>query len=536
MNISKKAAKMLPFMALVAAFTTSCSSDNLADGDQQASGNGEVKTMSLTATVEGDNANTRVGMSKRENNTATFFWHEGDQIAVQGYDKTNQNYAKANFKTTDPTGSTKAQFSYAGEESSTLTACQYAGYPYDHVTFDAKEEKAVTFTLPKTYTYDKMESNIFSKTTDGTTTYPVNKVPMAMLGKITDGKVEFKHVGGLAVIRIDNMPMEEGKLVILTDQQLSGDFKISDMSANTPEIATTKVSADDDLFSYDETQKVAITFSNATVGGVGVFYLPMATGSYTDVKIALTTTDVDDEIDANYIKWKALEKLDVARATVTAIHLEDKSQEIAGHKFVDLGLPSGLLWAETNLGATTAGDYGNYYAWGETKPHESNNYTLAAYSYAENSDFTKYNSTDKKTVLEADDDAATATWGSSCRMPTNEEFGELVEYCTFEWKKVANSANEEIGGIQVRSLLNGNSIFLPDAGYYSEEGSLEVGKRGNYWSSTLKPDDDDDGFGLAYYLDSNSWTSRKGDTETYNGHLNYRYCGKSIRPVAKLNK
>ena len=147
---------------------------------------------------------------------------------------------------------------------------------------------------------------------------------------------------------------------------------------------------------------------------------------------------------------------------------------INGHKFVDLGLPSGTLWAETNIGASTPYEDGDYFAWAETKP--KSRYSLDN----QKSNVNKYK--DGKTTLDAADDAATANWGSSCRMPSTTEMKELKDKCTWTWKSNYNGAS----GYLVKGS-NGNSIFLPATGLRDEEDFVFHGTEGNYWSSqTLK--------------------------------------------------
>ena len=160
---------------------------------------------------------------------------------------------------------------------------------------------------------------------------------------------------------------------------------------------------------------------------------------------------------------------------------------INGHKFVDLGLPSGLLWATCNVGAATAADDGNYYAWGETEPQSTNSYDWASYKYgSSSSNLSKYNSSDGKTVLDKEDDAAYVNWGSSCRMPTQEEFSELLnsDNCTWAWTSQTTSSGSSISGYKVTSTTNGNSIFLPASGYRNVSGLSNRGY-GYCWSSTL---------------------------------------------------
>ena len=167
---------------------------------------------------------------------------------------------------------------------------------------------------------------------------------------------------------------------------------------------------------------------------------------------------------------------------------------------VDLGLPSGIRWASCNVGATTPEGYGYYFAWGETESKK--NYSWETYKYANVGEFyhhkfTKYCTDassgdngfiDNKTVLEPEDDAATANWGDVWRMPTDAEWTELREQCTWTW-----TAQNGVNGYQVASKTNGNSIFLPAAGFRDGNAAPYVaGRRGYYGSSSLLENSSDD--------------------------------------------
>ncbi len=163
----------------------------------------------------------------------------------------------------------------------------------------------------------------------------------------------------------------------------------------------------------------------------------------------------------------------------------DNTAIIHGHKFIDLGLPSGLLWAETNIGAETAADDGNYYAWGEVQP--KSNYDWSTYKYGSSaSNLTKYNATDKIPTLDMGDDAADANWGDAFRMPTNDEFSELLNNCNKEWTSGTTSSGSTIKGWKFTNKKNSkNSIFLPASGTYVGTSRGDYGSYGDYWSSTL---------------------------------------------------
>ena len=111
---------------------------------------------------------------------------------------------------------------------------------------------------------------------------------------------------------------------------------------------------------------------------------------------------------------------------------------------VDLGLPSGIRWASCNVGATTPEGYGYYFAWGETESKDYYGWTTYKYTNGGYGKMTKYCNdashgdngfTDMKTVLEPEDDAAAANWGNAWRMPTDAEWKELLEQCTWKWIK-----------------------------------------------------------------------------------------------------
>jgi len=160
------------------------------------------------------------------------------------------------------------------------------------------------------------------------------------------------------------------------------------------------------------------------------------------------------------------------------------------HGFVDLGLPSGLLWATCNIGASSTEDCGDYFAWGETA--KKGMYDWKQYKYSSVCDdgcyLTKY-CTDPKLgfngfvdslmVLEPIDDAVIANWGADWRMPTKEEYEELNQETTFTWTKV--------NGVEGRLLTgpNGNSIFFPATGFYLD-GEVICTGLGIYWSSSLQ--------------------------------------------------
>ena len=179
-------------------------------------------------------------------------------------------------------------------------------------------------------------------------------------------------------------------------------------------------------------------------------------------------------------------------ADVTALIHYVLSQEwpagvVLDHDFVDLGLPSGTLWATTNVGATNPEDLGDYFGWAETVPNKENYaWTTTAYVYYEGSSlrFSKYNTSatygdiDNLTELEPEDDAAYVNWGPAWRMPTSAQFDELRTKCTWTWTEVNGVNGYVVTG------PNGNTIYIPAAGQRSGANITNVGK-GNSWSRAL---------------------------------------------------
>ena len=224
---------------------------------------------------------------------------------------------------------------------------------------------------------------------------------------------------------------------------------------------------------------------------------------------------------------------------------DDKDEPLAPdkHDCVDLGLPSGTLWATCNVGADSPEEYGDYFCWGETEPkdvYQWYNYKWAHWVYDTISDhyyrvveevWYKYsfeswteNGTldgDHKTELDPEDDAAYVNWGSNWRMPTLEQLQELKEKCTWEW-----TVQNGVKGYLVTGR-NGNSIFLPAAGGRSYDLYYD-GKFAYYWSRSLcspgKLKIEDAGQRHAYILFFNSF----GEQEIW---YNSRYEGNTVRAV-----
>ena len=195
------------------------------------------------------------------------------------------------------------------------------------------------------------------------------------------------------------------------------------------------------------------------------------------------------------------------------------------HEYVDLGLPSGLLWAACNVGANSPEEYGDYFAWGETQPKDYYDWSTYQYCNGDYDQLTKYcnNSifgyngfTDSLNTLLPEDDAATANWGSDWRMPSQAEWEELLDNTTVTWTW---NMKKGVSG-RLFTASNGNSLFLPAAGYRNDVNLYNAVSFGYYWSSSLSTVYSHYAWHLYFYLDF-----------YYMDQHCSRARGRSVRPV-----
>ncbi|MBR3123153.1 MAG: hypothetical protein IKH48_03245 [Prevotella sp.] len=202
---------------------------------------------------------------------------------------------------------------------------------------------------------------------------------------------------------------------------------------------------------------------------------------------------------------------------------EDNKTEVPTALAIDLGLPSGTQWANCNVGATKPEDYGDYFAWGETKAKKE--YSWTTYKWYSNvyNGLTKYNSfrelgtVDGKDELDLTDDAAYVNWGGNWQTPSEEQIGELLKECLWTWTQL-NGVN----GYQVKSKTNGNSIFLPVGGWYGGISLNHDGMYGYYWSRSLYKHHSTQAFFLYLYV-----------TNVRQNRDLVRYHGYNVRPVRR---
>lgn len=184
---------------------------------------------------------------------------------------------------------------------------------------------------------------------------------------------------------------------------------------------------------------------------------------------------------------------------------------------VDLGLPSGTMWATCNIGANQPEENGSYYAWGEfvTKlKYDWDNYAICWVFLNKYNINDKYGKVDNLTELELLDDAANQNWGNEWQIPSDTQWEELFTSCKWQWTKEKGVMGYKVIG------ANGNSLFLPVTGCF--RGDKLVGSKhlGGYWSRTLFSVPSD-AWSLFFYPDDVDLTNCM------------RYLGLCIRPVRR---
>lgn len=261
---------------------------------------------------------------------------------------------------------------------------------------------------------------------------------------------------------------------------------------------------------------------NRFVGRMEMYDLDSA--EYSVVALAAMRMNDDDSIPA--VIHSPVVSMTISEGGTIPLYSQPTGY-VDGYGYVDLGLPSGTLWAYTNIGANTPEDYGNYYAWGETEAKETYEWETYLYCNGDSEALTKYCNdesygldgyTDSLTTLEAVDDAASVNWGGNWRMPTQDEMQELIDNCDTTW-----TTQNGINGMLYTSRTNGNSIFLPAAGNRVGSELYNIGSFGGYWTSSL------------YYSSGRAWYLGF-PLDWYGMYGDYRYYGRSVRPVCVQSK
>jgi hypothetical protein len=277
--------------------------------------------------------------------------------------------------------------------------------------------------------------------------------------------------------------------------------------------------------------KVTVNFSQNTVtpsqDGEGVIKLPAGSGENVEKWAILLPQEALEEGE----DWSAYSEDGVYTGTRPEISIITENGYMADgveifvmslrREYVDLGLPSGTLWATCNVGAETPGGRGDYFSWGEIEPKPSYYWSTYQYCHGSSSTLTKYcnNSdygyngfTDNLSTLLPEDDAATANWGAGWRMPTIEEKQELYQNTT----QTLTYQNGSYG--QLFTAANGNTLFLPAAGYRFGNDLENAGHCGHYWLNAININTPY----FAYNFNFGSGANTYSDARCY---------GRPVRPV-----
>ena len=419
--------------------------------------------------------------------------NEGDQVS---------------FPMTKGAGTKSANFDGGGW--AVKSSCTYAAYfPYsvDNTTYGRSYTA-----LPLSYTGQRQTAN--SSTAHlGDYDYMV-----ATASAPSDGSIAFNftHINSFLYIQLTTPDAATfTKLTLATDD----DLFVEEATVN---IATGVITP------TETSESLVLDLDNISVAASGTLYAWLAVAptdlSGKTLTATLTTSEgysyKTDIVGKTYATGRAY-ILKGTGGTGEDIPLDDDDDPV--HAYVDLGLPSGTLWATCNVGAENPEDYGDYFAWGETEPQPQsvNSYTWSSYKWCNGSSSTmtkyctssSYGTVDNKTVLDPEDDAAHVQWGGNWRMPTKAEQDELRTQCTWTWTTLKGVEGYEVTG------PNTNYLFLPAAGCRGYSSLYNVGSDGDYWSSSLNTSNSGGAYGVNFYSSNVDWNS------------GYRYFGLSVRPV-----
>ena len=264
---------------------------------------------------------------------------------------------------------------------------------------------------------------------------------------------------------------------------------------------------------------ISISYTASSSGCVTV----SNSGLITAVKAGQSPIQVYSvETDSYYSKTENIVvKVEINSSTSDTPSEQDPTQTENPGNAVDLGLPSGTLWADCNIGASSPQDVGDYLQWGDTI--ERDTCDIATYIYTDENDTNGYtylgtssDHTENYSIAGTQYDAAHVRWGNDWQMPSRAQMNELRDNCTWTWATRNNVQGYEVSG-------NGNSIFLPAAGYKVESSIISLSEYGFYWTDTLDTS-------VNEYFNLNIRVLRIKDDENI---ISYqpRYHGIPIRPV-----
>lgn len=443
-------------------------------------------------------------------------WKQGDQVSIFAGSTINERYqvtdasegrtAAAMYQVTSP------GFVAGGEITNNV-----AFYPYAATTGIAKRGGGTYLisdvTLPATQYYANVSF--------GNGAFPM----AAVTSSASDYNLKFKNVlGGLKLQLTGTAVITSISVTGNNDEILCGAAEVTVSNTGVPTISLTDETAK--TVTLDCGDGVQLDAETATAFIIALPAMTMEGG------FTVTVADTDGgQMEIKSTRIQTITRSNLLKMPAVAY----EGTPVTTHEAIDLGLTSGLKWATCNVGANAPEEYGDYFAWGETEPYYSSQdpltwkegktagYYWSSYKWCNGSSNTQtkyctdssYGTVDNKTVLDPEDDAAAVNWGGTWRMPTDAEWTELRTECTWTW-----TTQNGVNGRLVTGP-NGNSIFLPAAGYRYNTDLILAGSVGYCWSSSLNTFSP----GRAYYVCFHSGN-------VYGGS-GYRCNGWSVRPVTE---
>ena len=386
-----------------------------------------------------------------DNAGVNFLWAANDTVGIFP-----NSGSQAEFAMEEGVGMQTATFNGGGwalKHSATYSAY----YPYNFYNRDLTK-------IPVKYEGQTQKGNA-STAHLGAYDYMAASVATPANGAVA---FDMQHMGALVMLQTN---LDEAKTLTSVALKANADVFTTtgtmDLSVVNPAITATST-----------TNTFTIALSNFTVAKneTSTIYFMLAPTNLVGETLEITLSDEDGE----YIKYEVAGKNFVAGTAYAYTLTEGEKLNRFTYNAVDLGLPSGTLWADRNVGADSPEAYGDYFAWGEIEPktiYGWSNYKWCNGSYDTLTKYCTYSSdgtVDNKTTLDLEDDAAYVNMGSEWRMPTITEQQELIDNCTWTW-----TTQNGVNGYKVTGN-NGNSIFLPAAGFRSGTDLDLAGYDGEY--------------------------------------------------------
>ena len=420
-----------------------------------------------------------------DNAGVNFLWAANDTVGIFP-----NSGSQAEFAMEEGVGMQTATFNGGGwalKHSATYSAY----YPYNFYNRDLTK-------IPVKYEGQAQDGNA------ATTHLGAYDYMAASVATPSNGAVAFdmQHMGALVMLQTN---LDEAKTLTSVALKANADVFTTtgtmDLSVVNPAITTTSA-----------TNTFTIALSNFTVAEneTSTIYFMLAPTNLVGETLEITLSDKDGE----YMKFEAAGKNFVAGTAYAYTLTNGEKVNTILVNAVDLGLPSGTLWADRNVGADAPEAYGDYFAWSEVTPKTEYNWSTykwcngSVYTHTKYCTHSYFGTVDGKTVLDLEDDAAYVNMGAEWRMPTAAEQKELWNNCTWTW-----TTQNGVKGYKVTGN-NGNSIFLPAAGYRYDSDLYYTGFYGDYWSSSSHESYSSHAYNLNFDSDNYVWS----DIDRYFGH------------------